>query len=91
MRPRRSEGAGLAPLHKPSPEDLLTVPEIVQVLMPLRDLRDFYAGRTPPNMLAVDIVERCMRRVAIGLVRLRADETVDVDLSGPQTFEVTTR
>lgn len=82
---------GLAPLHKPEPDDLLTVPEIVQVLMPLRELRDFYLTRNPPNMLAVDIVDRCMRRVSIGLVRLRADGDVDLDLSGPQSFEVTTR
>lgn len=77
--------AGLAPLHKPSADDLLTVQEIVAVLMPLRELRAFYLNREQPNMLAVDVVDRCIRRVSVGLVRLRA-ETEHLDF-----FEVTTK
>ena len=83
--------AGLAPQHKPSPDDFLTLPEVLHVMMPLRDLRAFYLSRDPPVMLAVDIVDRCLRRVAVGLLRLRADEEVDLDPTAPQSFEVSTR
>lgn len=77
--PRSGDGAGLAPLHKPTPEDLLTVAEMLCLVMPLRDLRTEYLRRSPPNMPAVDAVDKALRRVVIGALRLRGELDIDLD------------
>ena len=93
MKPPRdlSDTVGLAPPHRGSMDlaDLLSIQERLLIIEPLRRRRSEHLARNAT--LRVDELDACERLLVLGLLRLtqmRGPADIDLDLSGPGAFEV---
>lgn len=83
--------AGLAPLYRRGmdPAEGLTADERIDFIEPLRRRQAELRARPTPPMIRIDEIDECIRIVVIAL--LKRSGAVDLDLTGPQSFEVSTR
>lgn len=82
-------GAGLAPLCRTDPADLLPVHWRMLVVDALRQRKSELLARPTPPMIRVNEIDECERIVVFGLLQLQ-HLRVDVDVSEPGEFFVST-